>query len=268
VNTWHVTPDVLTAYRGDGDTILAASVEAHLMSCVACRKALAESGGSRAAAETERRWSSLTDVVDRPRSSPLARIGVSTPPLRLAWVAALLLVFVVPVLVRLIVGAAVPTLLLALAPIAPSIAVALAYREVADPAGEMALAAPMAGLRLISARALLVGAVAAPVGVLAAFLLGLPLHVAVAWLLPGLALSALVLLAGTTRLDPGVVAGVLGVAWALGVAGPSATRRIPADVVADQVAGAPVQLIALAIATAALALAVSRREQVAYRRYA
>ena len=91
---------------------------------------------------------------------------------------------------------------------------------------------------------------------------------ALGWLLPGLALSSLVLLAGTTRLDPAVVAGGLGVAWALAVGMPAATRRASVDAVIDTVAGAPVQLLALAIAVAALTLTVSRREQVAYRRHA
>ena len=84
----------------------------------------------------------------------------------------------------------------------------------------MALAAPVAGLRIVSGRALLVAIGAAPVGIAAALLLGLPLQVALGWLLPGLALSTLVLLAGTTRVDPALVAGVLGAAWAVAVARP------------------------------------------------
>ncbi len=133
----------------------------------------------------------------------------------------------------------------------------------------MALAAPVAGLRIVSARALLVGLVAAPLGVAAALLLDQPLAVALGWLLPGLAMSSLVLLAGTTRVDPALVAGGLG--DRLGARGgrrPAATRRASVDAVIDTVAGAPVQLLALAVAVAALALTVSRREQVAYRRNA
>ena len=103
---------------------------------------------------------------------------------------------------------------------------------------------------------------------MAALLTGLSTTVALAWILPGLALSALVLLAGTTRLDPAYAAAGLGSAWALAVGIPSAVRRSAADVVAVHVASPTVQLTALVVALAALALTVSRRERIAYRRTA
>ena len=268
MTTWHAHPNDLAAYvAGDDDPVLAASVETHLLRCADCRTALARAAAPRRGAPSAG-WDTLAAVVDTPRSAPLARLGVSTRPLRAAWLLAALLVLLVPVVPALVTGRGLPTLLLALAPIAPSLAVVLAYRTSADPAGEMALAAPVAGLRIVSARALLVGLVAAPLGVAAALLLDQPLAVALGWLLPGLALSSLVLLAGTTRVDPALVAGALGIAWALAVGMPAATRRASVDAVIDTVAGAPVQLLALAIAVAALALTVSRREQVAYRRHA
>ena len=280
MNTWHANPADLAAYAaGEGDPLLAASVETHLMRCADCRAVLAASShdGSptattpgTAGAETERRWADLTAVVDRPAASPLARLGISSRPLRTAWLAAALLVLAVPLVPALVAGRGpgLPTLMLALAPIAPTIAVVVAYRKDADPAGEMALAAPVAGLRIVTGRALLVAIGAAPVGIAAALLLGLPLPVALGWLLPGLALSTLVLLAGTTRIDPALVAGLLGAAWAVAVAAPSATRRASADAVAATVSGPSVQLLALGVAALALVLTVSRRESVAYRRSA
>jgi len=267
VNTWHLTPPTVTAYRAaDVDPVMAASVEAHLLGCAECRAAVAASAGPRAAAESRRRWESLAEQVDASRRPPLTRLGLSTPPLLAAWAAALVMVFLVPVLPLFTMGAGVPTLLLALAPLAPPAAVVLAYRVGADPAGELSLATPLAGLRLVAARALLVAIGAVPLGLAAALVLGLPLSVAFAWLLPGLALSAVVLLAGTTRLDPAAVAAVLGTCWALAVATPSATRRVSVELVAAQVSGPTVQLTALAVAAVALTLAVSRREQIAYRR--
>jgi hypothetical protein len=270
VTTWHAHPNDLAAYvAGDDDPVLAASVETHLLRCEECRATLARASRPPEASQrtdTERRWANLAAVVDTPRSAPFARLGIATRPLRAAWLLAALLVLLVPGVPAVVTGHGLPTLLLALAPIAPSIAVVLAYRTGADPAGEMSLAAPVAGLRIVSVRALLVGLGVAPLGVAAALALHLPLAVALGWLLPGLALSSLVLLAGTTRLDPALVAGVLGVAWALAVAMPAATRRASVDAVSDTVAGAPVQLLALAITVAALSLAVSRRDQVAYRR--
>ena len=52
--------------------------------------------------------------------------------------------------------------LLVLAPLAPVAAVALAYRDWADPAGEISLATPSAGLRLVALRALLCPLAALP----------------------------------------------------------------------------------------------------------
>lgn len=269
MSTWHLTPQTLTAYREDDvDPVLAASVEAHLLGCADCRADLAKGAGPTAAQDSDRRWAALTEVVDAPARTPLARLGLSTGPLVAAWAVALGLLVLVPTVPAVVVGSGLPTLLLALAPLAPTAAVVLAFRVGSDPAGEMALATPVAGLRLVSRRALLVGAVALPLGVLAALLTGSPTAVALAWILPGLALSALVLLAGTTRLDPAYAAAGLGGTWALAVGIPSAARRSAADLVAVHIASPTFQLTALVVALAALALTVSRRERIAYRRTA
>ena len=97
--------------------------------------------------------------------------------------------------------------LLVLAPLAPVAAVAVAYRDWADPAGEISLATPSAGLRLVALRALVVSLAAlpwpsSPCSAVDLWVEDVPIQLAVAWCLPGLALAALVLLAGTTRLDP------------------------------------------------------------------
>ena len=161
MTTWHAHPDDLAAYvAGTDDPVLAASLETHLLRCADCRTALARgartTSGNERGSDSDRRWESLVAVVDSPRSTPLARLGVSTRPLRAAWLLAALLVLLVPVVPALVTGGpGLPTLLLALAPIAPSLAVALAYRTSSDPAGEMALAAPVAGLRIVSVLSLI-----------------------------------------------------------------------------------------------------------------
>jgi hypothetical protein len=268
-NAWHLSPEVLADYVGGtavappADPVLAASVEAHLLRCATCRAAVA---AGPAGSESERRWADLAAVVDAPRRASIGRIGLATRPLLTAWATALVLLIVVPLLPLAVLGVAVPTLLLALAPLVPSAAVALAYRVASDPAGEMSLATPLAGLRLVSRRVLLVGLAALPLGIGAALVLELPWSLALAWVLPGLALSALVLLAGTTRLDPWYAAATFGATWALAVGTPSALRRVSADVVAQHVAGSGIQLSALVVALAALALTFTRRERVSYRR--
>lgn len=280
MNTWHVSEHELTAYlSGTAGAVLTASVETHVLGCAECRGSLAAAGGGAARPDTERRWAALVEQIDRPSSprlvrwsgahpSLVTRASVSSPPLLAAWLSALALVLLLPVLPVVLAGQEATTALLAVAPLAPMAAVVLAYRRATDPAGELALATPLAGFRLVATRALLVAVAAAPAGVLLGLALGVPTYVAFGWLLPGLALSALVLVAGTILLDPTVVAGVLGGAWALAVTLPSLSPRGSSDLVADVVTSSGTQLLTLAVAVAALALAFARRDHVTYRRTA
>jgi hypothetical protein len=201
-------------------------------------------------------------------SSLVPRASLSSRPLLAAWLSALALVLLLPVLPVLLAGRDATTALLAVAPLAPTAAVVLAYRRSTDPAGELALATPLAGFRLVATRALLVSVAAVPAGVLVALALGLPTYVAFGWLLPGLALSALVLVAGTVLPDPAVAAAALGGAWALAVTLPSLSPRGSSDLVAAAVTSPGAQLLALAVAVAALTLAFARRDHVTYRRTA
>ena len=122
MSTWHLTPQTLTAYRDDDvDPVQAASVEAHLLGCADCRADLARGAGPTASRDSERRWATLTEVVDAPARTPLGRLGLSTRPLVAAWAAALGLLVLVPAVPAVVVGSAMPTLLLALAPLAPTV---------------------------------------------------------------------------------------------------------------------------------------------------
>ena len=143
------------------------------------------------------------------------------------------LVGLVPLVAAVVAGDAALVALLVLAPLAPVAAVALAYRDWSDPAGEISLATPSAGLRLVAMRALLVVAGGAPAGVRRPARrrpLGrdVPMRSAPPGVLPGLALAALVLLAGTTRVDPVQVAVGLSLGWAVAVVGRVTVRPQPA----------------------------------------
>lgn len=261
--TWHADEETLRAWAtGTTAPVLAASIEAHLLRCEECRHRT--SAVSRTTADDGvRRWTALSDRIDRPRSHPLLRLGLATPALRTAWLASLLLLLALPVLVSVL-EFRLP-LVMALAPVAPLGAVALVYGRGAEPAGELALAAPTAGLRLVTARALPLALTAVPIGVGGALLIGVPVQIAFGWLLPGAALASLVALAGTTRLDPALVAAFLGSTWAVVVSWPAGSRRVPADVVSELIASAPSQLTALVIAVVAITLTIIRRDTVAYR---
>ena len=136
--------------------------------------------------------------------------------------AALLLIGLVPLAAAVTAGSAGLVVLLVLAPLTPMAAVTLAYREWADPAGEISLATPSAGLKLVAMRALVVSLAAIPFSFLVLVAVDtwagdVPIRLGAAWRLPGLALAALVLLAGTTRLDPFHVAIGISAAWAVSV---------------------------------------------------
>jgi hypothetical protein len=264
--TWHADEETLRAWaNGAAAPVLAASIETHLLRCEECRRRTGTLSRT-TDGDGVRRWDALADRIDRPRSHPLLRLGLASPGLRGACLASIVLLLALPALVS-VVGLRLP-LMMALAPVAPLAAVALAYGRDAEPAGELAIATPSAGLRIVAARAVLVAITAVPVGVGGALLIGLPVQVAFGWLLPGAALAALVALSGTTRLDPAVVAAGLGSTWAVVVSWPAASRRVPADVVTQLIASAPSQLTALLVAIVAIALTIVRRDTVAYRRTA
>lgn len=272
-SVWHADDQDLTTYlAGGAPLVLAASLESHLLGCASCRARLGALSGP---TELDLAWGRLAERVDRPSRSPwIVRSAVATPMMVRAALVAVLLVGLVPLVAATAFGEAGLLTLLVLAPLAPVCAVALAYRDGSDPSGELALATPSAGLRLVALRALLVSAVALPLafGVLLAvdlWIADVPLRLAFAWCLPGLALSALVLLAGTTRIDPLHVALAASAGWALLVGTVVVARRtLSPEVFVDALAGPALQTTALAVALAAVALTVVRRDAVAYRRTA
>lgn len=270
---WHADDQDLTAYLSGGTPpVPAASLETHLLGCPDCRARLATLSGTD---EQELAWARLADAVDRPSRGPwIVRSAIATPAMLQAAALAVLLVGLVPLVAASALGGSGVITLLVLAPLAPVAAVALAYRDSSDPSGEMGLAAPTAGLRLVALRALVVAAVAAPlaIGVMLAvdrWIGDVPVRLAFAWCLPGLALAALVLLAGTTRLDPVHVAVAASGGWAFLVgAVVLAHRSLRPEILADAIAGPTVQTAALVVAVAALVSTVVRRDAVAYRRTA
>ena len=270
---WHADDSDLATYLAGGTPpVPAASLESHLVGCADCRSRL---GALCDQADRDLAWDRLADSVDRPsRNHWFLRSAVATPLMVQAALVAVLLVGLVPLVAATAFGDAGLVVLLVLAPLAPVAAVALAYRDTADPSGEMGLAAPSSGLRLVALRALVVAAIALPVAFLVLLAIDLwvddvPVRIAFAWCLPGLALSALVLLAGTTRIDPALVAGAAAAGWALLVGAAVVARRtMQSDVFVDLVASPAVQVTALTVAVAAVLLTVVRRDAVSYRRTA
>ena len=200
--TWHIPQPMALAYvSGEVQGARAASIEAHVLSCAACRSLV---GGEVSTDRLEAIWADVEELVDAPRPTwaerLLTRIGVpdtdarlmaSAPSLHLSWLTA----------VAAVLGFAAwasqngdrgMALFLIVAPVVPVVAVAGAYGRWIDPTYEVSVSSSYPTLRLLLLRA---AAVVVASGVLAAFasLLVPDARVAAAWVLPCLALVTVTL---------------------------------------------------------------------------
>jgi hypothetical protein len=223
--SWHVSEEELRAYaRGELQAPALWSADTHLTSCAQCRAVLAEVSDPVA---LDAGWDRLDAELDAPRTGLLerllvragvaghtARLLAATPVLRRSWLGAVVTVLLLSVAAgHAVPGGEFPTLFLALAPLLPLAGVALSYGPALDPTYEMAVVAPMHGFRLLMIRTVAVLAVVLALNGLAT--LALPAYGlrALAWLLPGLALTATGL-ALMPRLGPVLAPSLVGGAWA------------------------------------------------------
>lgn len=219
--SWHAEPELLRRYAdGALPSAPAASVEAHLLVCVACRVAMPAPRMLDAGLV----WREVIDRVDRGERGlierALTRVGLAphlvrlllaTPALRRSWLLA------VAVALGFAVAAAhggggQPWLFLLLAPLLPVAGVATAYGPGVDPLYELAVAAPLCGFRLLLLRAVAVLVASGGLAGLAVPLLPGARWVAVAWLLPALTLT-LASLALAVVVPAAVAGAVVGGAW-------------------------------------------------------
>ena len=255
---WHISDDTLGAYlAGASGHVTSASVETHLMACATCRHALAERRStSSPPASADLVWERIEERIDRPRipelpGAPWVRVTLASPALRGVAVTLALALALVPALVARLNPRGGVTLLVALAPLAPLLGAALAFRSELDPAGTMTEATPLASGRLTIRRAAVVGAVSLVAGLAGSPLVDLPVHTLAAWILPGLALCTATG-AAATLIEPVRVATALGAAWlAVVVAWSLRTRDLPLHVaIADLPTSTAATQVALALTTA------------------
>jgi hypothetical protein len=237
MTVWHASEELVRTYaEGRLDRARAASIEAHVIACAACR-ALAARASDRD--RLDRIWTEVTDAIDRPRRSPfeallvalgvrehVARLVSATPSLQASWFAA------VGLSLSFALAAAHGSrrsvlAFLVFAPLIPLIGVALAYGPRIDPTYEVSVAAPLRGFRLLLIRAGTV--VVTSIVLIGAGSLTIPGvgWKAAAWLVPALAVS-LVTLALSSWIEPVYAAGVVGFGWiALAVGSPLYARGAP-----------------------------------------
>ncbi len=220
-------------------------------------------------ARIERNWRAITIELDSPRPGRLermlqrlglptdvSRLVVATPALRRSWFVALGLSMLIGLLAT---DAAKPRddlfVLLLIAPLVPTLGVAMAYGSNADPAHEVGLATPMSGLRLVLTRA------AAVLGFSAAFLALISLlapsapAMAFGWLIPSFGLCSATV-AAMTFMAPRRAATVAGTLWVLGVLIARGAGDDP--LAAFTVVG---QVLMAVVAVVGLVVAVQRRDR-------
>jgi hypothetical protein len=272
----HVDAATLEAYAaGLTDVVAETSVEAHLITCPACRALLADRAalGEITPVDPQRLeqvWHDVMDVVDTPKAGlverALRRLGVAASPARLIAAAPSLRTSWVLGIVTTLVFAAVAAaagrhgvgLFLALAPVLPVAGVAVAYGRRMDPVHEIAAAASYSAARLILLRSAAVLGLTLPLVLLAGLLLpSAPLWVAAAWLLPAVAFTAATLAAGTF-IDPLWAGIAITTVWVSLVAAASIRRNNELALV-----GLRPQLAFFVLLLAAVAILVVRRDRLA-----
>lgn len=265
--SWHVQPHALRSYvSGSIDTTQQFSVEAHLLSCAACRSTLANFSDR---AALERAWEGIVSETAAPAvgrierllirlgvSDHAARLVAATPSLRGSWLLAIAGVLALAVVVAN--GAQNGYLFfLAVAPLLPLAGIAAAFGPGVDPTYEVGIAAPMRSFRLLMIRSVAVLVSTIAFGTIAALLLpGFDWKAAV-WLLPSLALST-ASLALSTLVHPLRAAVAVAVAWVATVGAAAAVAA--GEVAARTVFGEQMQVAVLVVAVGAGLFLTARRE--------
>jgi hypothetical protein len=224
----HVTTAVLERYAIGGAGIGAESlwaVEAHLESCAPCRERLGEAVRRRSPETMSllaRVQANLATEVARSPRMPARRlprrVGRWAPPGLWPRLAMTLLVLAAALGLDLMGDSRLlPSLVLLVAPVAPLLGVAAVWSAGIDPAHELVVASPRAGLYMVLRRTLAVLVVVIPALTVAGWLAGVS---PARWLLPCLAFTAGALALGEL-IGLRWAAGALALAWTAGVISPS-----------------------------------------------
>lgn len=191
---WHADDEALRGLLdGTVGPVVAASLEAHVMRCDACRGEL----NSMAFDDSlERTWSAIRDELEVPHpgrverllqrcgmSEETGRLLAAVPAMRGAWLLGVAAALSFAGLAAGFAGDLGVGLFLLIAPLAPVAGVAAAFGD-ADPAHEMVITTPYSAARLLLLRTAAVLATCAPIAMLVGLTLPGPVWLTIAWLTP------------------------------------------------------------------------------------
>jgi hypothetical protein len=271
--TWHL--DQTTAHDyvcQTTDGVASASIEAHLVSCPDCQALVGSTADPELDALLAEAWERVDELVDRPRTGTIerallasgcthttARIVAASAQARWSYLAAVVMSVAIAISAAQSGRDAVFGVFLLLAPIGPLIATAGAFGRWADPIHELLRSVPTSAWRIALIRtatsvipAILLTLVAVPI-------LDERGWLAIAWLLPALALSVSTLVLATwISIEPATL--VVGAAW---LVTPMLFRPEAIELI-DSIAG-PLQIAALAVVIVGVAVLAVRRTAFEYR---
>ena len=225
---WHADEGMLRSYAEQRvGALQRASIEAHLMACQTCRDAMAPvAGDPLGSLSFDELWNRVqTRLEDAPAvrtSRRLARVGVAEPDRvvvrqigrqSLQWTITTTLLLGLSVLAAALgVHSSARLGFVLLAPLLPPLGVAAAYRLTPTSTAVLERTSPLSPARLLLWRTAYALATAMPVSIAAGAVIPGDAWMALAWLLPSAACTAIVVAAATWA-DPLPAAAVVSASW-------------------------------------------------------
>lgn len=264
-HTWHPDPDGLQRYvAGRSSLAAAASIEAHLIGCGSCREAVRRQAPQALVADGKARLGLALQARRRPLLVRAGeRLGLPDATATLlaesramndAWLLSLALVLGFAALSETFSGWLGDAIFLLVAPLVPVVGVALVYQNTDPTLERIARAAPYSSLRLVLLRTAAVLVTSLPLCLVAAFVVSGGGPGLVAWLLPAVAFTALVL-ALATRVAVEIAAAAVALGWAF-VIGTLALHQNPTAAVTASLQ--PLYLVVAVLAAATIAAQTRR----------
>jgi hypothetical protein len=271
--TWHIDEPIADAYlRRATDGVTSSSVDAHLATCADCQALLSSTVDPELDALLAEVWDRVDGVLDRPRMGVIERallaVGCTDETARIVTSSARAqwsYLIAVTISVAMAITAAQSGrdaafgLFLLLAPVGPLVATAGAFGQRADPLQPLLRTLPTSPWRMALIRTAASVVPAVVLTMVAVPVLNERGWLAVAWLLPSLALSTMALVLATwISIEPATLA--VGAVW---LATPMLLRPRAGQLI-DAITG-PFQVVAIVVVALGAVAVVARRTTFEYR---